>query len=191
MPAVLNNLNLGWHVVRNPLRRSRFRWYLLGWIIAVGTTLLGAGLTVAGEHLIIAKGAFIIYAKIPGGLHTHGAILFALGISLLVCLARANFIEVYYKWVRRTLYVTGYYYGWSTAMIAFAPAVKGGAFSYVGVVFWGIVALLPAVLLVGPPPPVSHTEENKLLRDALEAGASPEVAKNLVERYFRGGGNVG
>jgi hypothetical protein len=183
--ALRNSVKTSWRVVRDPLRRSRIRWFMLGWVITIPTLLLGGGFAIAGSHLVIAKGAFAIYARIPGGLHTHGVILLLLGIALVMGLGGPMFgYPEPRKWLRVTLYLVGYYYAWSAAMLALAPAVNGGTFSFVGVTTWTTLSLLPAVLLVGPPPELISKAEIELLRAAIEVGIGPEQAKQLVDHYL-------
>lgn len=178
---LMASFGTAWHAIRDPLHRSRIRWFMLGWIITVPTVLLGGGFAIGGTHLVLAKGAFVIYARIPGGLHTHGVILTLLGLALVAGLSAPMFGQPEPRyWLRKVLKFTGYYYGWSAGMLLLAPLVKGGDFSYVGVIIWGAFACLPAVLLVGPPPALVPKSETDLIRAALEVGITPAQATALV-----------
>lgn len=190
LPTISNSLKASWNFVRDPLKRSRLRWFMLGWFIALPTVLLGGGFTVAGSHLVISQGAYAIWAHVPGGLHTHGIILLTLGLALVVGLAAPLFGNPEPRtWLRRTLVGIAYYYGWSAATFALAP-LAGGLFSFVGIVIWTTLALMPVVLLVGPPPtliPKTHTD---LIRAAIEVGIEPSKARALAETYLYGGEDV-
>ena len=186
--TVLDRVTTGWSAVKNPLRRSRFRWFMLGWIIAIPTVLVGGGLFIAGEHIIVAKGAFAIYGKIPGGLHTHGFFMLLIGMGLVMGLSSPLFGNPEPRvWLRIFLWFDGFYYAWSGGMLAMAPLVKGGQFSYLATILFFTIAALPAVLLVGPPPQLVPRDENDILRAAIKAGVTPDQARVLVEYYLHGG----
>lgn len=182
---VKSKLAISWRTLHDPLRRSRYRWFFLGWIITIPSLLLGAGFAVAGEKIVLATGAFAIYARVPGGLHTHGVMLLGVGTALLIGLSMPLFgYPEPRRWLRMTLIFTGYYYGWSAAMLAMAPFVSGGAFSYVGVIVWTTLAFLPAVLLVGPPPALVSKDETNILRAAVAVGITSDKAVELVKRLY-------
>jgi hypothetical protein len=179
----------GWRIVRDPLKRSRARWFTLAWIIALGTTLMGGGFAIGGSRIVVARGAFALYARIPGGgLHLHGAIMLVLGLLTCIGIGPTWFGHAEpRRFLRRVLLATACYYGWSTLLLMFAPIVQDGAFSYVGVITWMTLTSLPCILLIGPPPALLPRDETDLIRAAVEVGIEPEKVRALARAFYGGG----
>jgi hypothetical protein len=151
--------------------------------------MLGGAFAVLGQHVVVAKGAFAIYGRFfPGNLHTHGVIMLTLGVLLCYGLSvTMSGIKPPRVWLRRVLVITGGYYAWSAMMLACAPLVEGGSFSFVGLIMWLAFAALPFVLLVGPPPAQASRRESELIRAAITVGVAPEQAKRLAHRFLHDG----
>lgn len=175
--------------LRNPLKLSRIRWFTLGWVVAIGTTAMGAGFAVAGEHILRAKGVFAMYVRMPGGLHLHGVVMFVLGVALIAGLSGPLFGQPEPRpFLMGTMKLTSYYYCWSWILLLLAPLASNGELSFVGVVTWLMIAFMPALLgWTSPPPEVIPRDETQLLRASLDAGLSPQQASAVVEGFFRGG----
>lgn len=170
--------------VRDPLKMSRLRWYTLSWVIALGTTLIGGGFALAGEKILVASGPWVLYGHVPGGLHTHGSIMFSLGVWLIVGISTKpeprGFTQTCLRWIAR-------YYSWVWLSIWLAPVpALGGSFSYIGVILWGMIASLGWIVATSPPPSVTSRNETDLVRAVLAAGGTREQAVDAARRYFRG-----
>lgn len=159
---------------------------MLGWLIASFLLALGPAFAIAGGNFILAKGVFVVYANVPGGLHTHGLIMTALGAAFAVTLTLPRFghpdLE---RPMRFLLWLIFCYMGWCVGLFCWAPAA-GGDFSWVAVVTWGTVALMPQVLLIGPAPLSAGREETDLLDAAVAVGISPNQARALAGVLYGG-----
>jgi hypothetical protein len=181
----------GWRVVRDPLRFSRLRWFSLAWAFALGTLLMGAGFTIDGPAILVARGPFALYGHIFGGLHTHGAVLTVLGLGMVAGLGGPMFGNPEPRtFLRRLLKVGAAYYMWSWFLIMFAPMVQGGQFSFIGMILWAMVAVIPMVLATSLPPEITSPNETDLLQAALDEGLDSDKAIALVERFYHGGSNA-
>lgn len=174
--------------MRNPLLRSRLRWFSVAILITLATTMIGGGFLIAGDRLPLADGPWVIYSHIPGGLHTHGAVMFALGIALVAGLSNPMFGNPEPRpFMTRVLRWTAWYYTWAWGLIWLAPLEPGGTFSYLGVILWGVLTAQPWVLLTSPPPVKLSRNETDLVEAALQVGVTPEQASRLAQVYLRDG----
>lgn len=184
-------LRTGIRVFKDPAKWSRFRWLASIWALAVGTAVMGGAFAVAGDHIVLAKGAFALYARIPlGGLHVHGVLMLASSLPLLLGLALPLYGYPEPRLLmRRTLRVAAGYWWWSTILLAMAPLMRDGSFSLVGTVSWAMVASWFTILAMSSPPELISRTELAILRAAVDVGVPLDQARALIGRYLDAGGD--
>jgi hypothetical protein len=172
---------------RDPARWSRFRWLASVWILGLGSTVIGAGFLVAGDHILVASGPWAAYAAIPGGLRLHGVLMLTGGLPLLLGLGvpLAGYPEPRTA-MRRALAFSAFYWLWTAAMVAFAGLVPKGAFSLVGFILVLMVAGWFALMALSSPPELVSKAETALYRAVLDSGCTPEQAQRVVDFYLGG-----
>jgi len=180
-------------VVRSdPAKWSRFRWVASVWILASATLLIGGGFLLAGSHLLLAQGPWAGYAAVPGGLRIHGFLMVAGGGPLVL----GNALPLFgypepRKVMKPALRFCAGYWLWMAIMLAFAPAIPNGSFSYVGFVLVLAVALWFALISFSSPPELVSKVETALYRAALDAGCAPRQAHQVVDNYLGGSRELG
>lgn len=68
----------------DPVRRWDTAWTAIGVLVAAVAIWQGSGYAVGGAHVTQSSGWTVLTRALPGGMHTHGAIMVFLGAWLLL-----------------------------------------------------------------------------------------------------------
>lgn len=174
---------------RDPLRWSRFRWLAITTVWAIGSVCIGALLALGGERVILAQGAWAVYANIAGtwGIRASGACLLILGLLMVACLGAPwlGYPEPQLL-LRRGLRWLFYYYAWCWVEFLLAPLAPGGAVSWLGICIFPMLASVPLVLSLKGPPELVPRGESLLIQAVIDEGGDREFAKRLALRLYGG-----
>lgn len=136
-----------------PIARYRAVWFTVAFSVSFTMTAVGAGYAFAGANATAVPQAFKYVAILPGGLRTHGWILFLLGVGNFWSVA--GLTQIYTKTSYAIGRITGIgilFYSVFTVFGLAAGFLVGHEHYTAGVWWYLMVAVLSAAKVSLPPP---------------------------------------